>query len=505
VDVPGKVDLADGTAAVGATVTEPGVYRLDVTAESGLTARTNPLVCRESFDGRVYWGDIHGQSGETVGTGTVREYYDHLVRKAFVDFGAHAGNDFQITDAVWEEITDTVRDAHEAGEFVAFHCYEWSANTSLGGDHNVYFRGDDPELARSSHWQVTGTEDRHAGTHPIEALYDHYEDRDDVLVIPHQGGRPAALDVLDPDLTPFVEVTSVWGVFEWFVREAYERGHPVGIVGGSDDHCGRPGTAPPDNLDKHNVSGGLAAARAEDLTRESLWEAFTTRRVYGTTGARIVLDVDVDGFGMGESGQTDGEPEVSVSVHGTAPIATIDCFRGPDRIARRDLTDGDDVVEVAWTGARSKARDKLLDWRGGATLDRGRIVDVEQFGFDHPEDGVTNRRPSAVFWDAGTTGNRQGVRLRVDAPEAATLDIGTAAASETVRLSELDAESPRRVGADGVDAALTVSRVGEAVDPDPSVTFQDPDPPMGRHPYWVRIRQADGETAWSSPAFVEVD
>ncbi|MFB6159858.1 MAG: DUF3604 domain-containing protein [Haloferacaceae archaeon] len=507
-DAPDRVELAGGTGTATVTPTATGVWRVRVRDDGGdLAARSNPLVCEEAVDAHTFWGDIHGQSGETVGTGTVREYYRHLVDAAFLDFGAHAGNDFQITDEVWEEITAAVRAFHDPGEFVAFHCYEWSANTSLGGDHNVYFRGDDPELNRSSNWLVADADDRHAGTHPVAELYDLYDGRDDVLVVPHQGGRPATLDVLDPDLTPFVEIVSVWGVFEWFAREAYDRGYPVGVVGGSDDHCGRPGTAPPDNLDKHNVEGGLMAARADELTREGLWDAFTDRRVYATTGARILLDVAVDAGGgttMGGSTSVPAEPELTVSVHGTAPVAAVDLFRGSERVASRDLTDGDDAVELRWRGARSRARDKLIDWSGGVALDRGEIGDVEPFGFDHPEDGVTTRRADAVFWDAGTTGNHQGVRLRVDAPTDATLSVGTAAASASIPLADLAAD-PVRVDADGIDAGLTVRRRGEATTTDATVTLRDANAPAGRHPYWVRVRQADGEMAWSSPVFVTVE
>ncbi|MFB6201349.1 MAG: DUF3604 domain-containing protein [Halorhabdus sp.] len=504
--LPDRVALTDGTGAVEGTVESTGVHRVRVVDdERDLTARSNPLACRRTVDRRTYWGDVHGQSGETVGTGTVREYYSHLIDRAFVDFGAHAGNDFQITDEVWAAITDAVREHHDPGEFVAFHCYEWSANTSLGGDHNVYFRGDDPELHRSSNWQVAGADDRHAGTHPAEALYDRYAGRDDVLVIPHQGGRPATLDAFDPDLTPFIEIVSVWGAFEWFAREAYDRGYPVGVVGGSDDHCGRPGTAPPDNLDKHNVSGGLMAAQADDLTREGLWDAFTSRRVYATTGARILLGVDLAGATVGESVVVDDDPDLTVSVHGTAPLVAVDCFRGAERIATRDLTEGTDRVELRWRGARSKARDKLLDWSGGAALDGTRLIACEEFGFDHPEDGVVRRRPDAVFWDAGTTGNHQGVRLRVDPADVGTLRVGTAPASATVPLADLAPGDQRRIDAEGVDAGLMVARVGAATDPDATVRFRDPDPPSGTHAYWVRVRQADGEMAWSSPVFATVE
>lgn len=499
----GELPLEAGTGAAEVTVGEADVHRFVVRdAERGWSATTNPVE-RAEGDRRTYWGDLHGQSGETVGTGTVREYFAHARDRAFVDFAAHAGNDFQITDAVWDEIRAAVRDFHDPGAFVTFPCYEWSANTSVGGDHNVYFRDDAAPIGRSSAWQVAEGADRAAGTRPVEALYERYRGRDDVLVIPHQGGRPATLDGLDPDLTPFVEVASVWGHFEWFGREALAAGHPVGFVGGSDDHCGRPGDAPPDNLAKHNVSGGLMAAVADDLGREALWDAFVERRVYATSGARIGLDLEAAGAAMGEETAADGPVGLEATVRGTAPVAGVDVFRGTERLGTRAFDAGDALVEVAWTGSRGRARDKLVDWSGGAAVDRGVVEAAEAFGFDHPEQGVVERTPTEVRWDAATSGNAQGVRLAVDAPAGATLAVGTAQAGLEVDLDGLDA--PRSVDAGPLERELTVRRVGRPTGRDVAVEWRDEEPPAGTHPYWVRVRQVDGEVAWSSPVFVTVE
>jgi hypothetical protein len=35
-----------------------------------------------------------------------------------------------------------------------------------------------------------------------------------------------------------------------------------------------------------------------------------------------------------------------------------------------------------------------------------------------------------------------------------------------------------------------------------SSTYRDARPPAGRHPYFVRVTQQDGQMAWSSPIFV---
>jgi hypothetical protein len=352
-DHPDTIDVEAGLGEATTTFEDAGVYRFSLTHEDrDLSAQTNPVVVGD-HDRRTYWGDIHGQSGETVGTGTIQEYFEYARDAAFLDFGSHAGNDFQITDSFWDEIQATIQAFDDPGEFTTFLCYEWSANTPIGGDHNVYFRDDEAEIHRSSRWQTEQGAAKMGGINHIEDLYDHYRGRDDVLIVPHQGGRPSMLRDFDPDLTPFVEITSVWGVFKWFGHRALDEGYPIGFVGGSDDHTGRPGVGHPDNLSKHNERGGLMAARTDDLDRGSLWDAFTSKRVYATTGARILLDVTVDGAGMGETVES-RSPTVDVSVRGTAPVQRVDLFRESDLVATESFADDGDLLELTFSGAKGR-------------------------------------------------------------------------------------------------------------------------------------------------------
>ncbi len=501
------VDAVDGIARVSVDIQEPGVHRFHVTDEAeSLKTMTNPIDCRDTKSGRdTYWGDIHGQSGETVGTGTIQEYFHFANRRAFLDFASHAGNDFQITDDFWDEIKETISAHHTPGSFVTFLCYEWSANTPNGGDHNVYFRHDDADIHRSSSWQVDAGTDRYRGVCPIKDLYEYYEGRDDVLIIPHQGGRPATLEAYDSELTPFVEILSVWGVFEWFGQEALDRGYPVGFVAGSDDHTGRPGASYPTNEADwaFPIKGGLMAVRADSLTRDALWEAFVERRCYGTTGARILLDINVDGSPMGAEVTVDGTPNIEIDVQGTAPIQEIDLFRGSERIRRLRFDEGERRVEFRWSGARSRTRHKLQDWSGGLSIDAGRIAEIEEFGFDHPKQGVTEHTPTQVRWEGTTAGNYQGVRVAYDAPDDAKITISTEPVSESMTVADL--RQRKVIDAGSVGRQLEIRPVGTSTIVDTTIEFKDQDAPTGTHPYYVRVRQEDGELAWSSPIFVNIE
>jgi hypothetical protein len=497
-----RVTAENGLAETSIELEETGTHRFVIRDENnGLVTTTNPVRVTTDNGKGVFWGDIHGQSGETVGTGTIQEYFDYLRDNAFLDFASHAGNDFQITDEFWEEIQETIQNYHDSGKFVTFLCYEWSANTPRGGDHNVYFRDDEADIHRSSSWQIEDGLRKHRGTHPIEALYEHYQGQDDVMIIPHQGGRPSTLDVFDPDLSPFLEIVSVWGVFEWFGQEALERGYPVGFVGGSDDHTGRPGATYPTNQTDFNVKGGLMAVQADDLTRDSLWEAFNNRHCYATTGARILLDTQINGVKMGESVSVDKAPEIEVDVEGTAPLRRVDLFRGTEQVATQTFDDGDEAIEFTWSGARSRTRHKVQDWTGGLSVNRGRITNVDQFGFDHPEQGVTHRTDTSVRWDGSTSGNYQGIRVTFDVPPDATVSFATPPVETSFEFQEID--DSRVIDAGHLDQQLEIRSVGKSSQKGANLTLTDDPANPGTHPYYVRVSQVDGEMAWSSSIFVE--
>lgn len=497
------VTATDGLASGFITLKNSGVYRVSVTSSGGeLETTSNPVAYGRDTDTGVYWGDLHGQSGETVGTGTIDEYFEFAKEAAFLDFVSHAGNDFQITDDFWSKIQSTVSEFYAPGEFVTFLCYEWSANSSRGGDHNVYFSGEQAEIHRSSHWQTDEKYPKHKGVHSADELYELYEGRDDVLIVPHQGGRPATLESYDADLTPFVELLSVWGVFEWFGQDALDEGHYVGFVGGSDDHTGRPGASRPTNHSEFNINGGLMAVEADALTREDLWRAFEQRHVYATTGARILLRTTVNGVSMGDTVTVEEEPTMEVEVHGTAAIQRIDLFCGSEHVETRDYTEGEELIEIMWSGERARTRDKVQDWSGGLSLSRGRIVDAEEFGFDHPEQGIRRQSEKDLQWDGASSGNYQGVRLSVTGTDGGTMSISTVPVSTELSVDDLGREI---VTGEQTNHHLEISRVGEPDRSDVSAEFTLDLPASGVSPYYVRVRQYDGEMAWSSPIYTTAE
>ena len=292
--------LIDGTRI---TCQMPGTVRINVISEN-LQCVSNPIVVHEITPAhRRYWGDLHAQSDATVGVGTEIEYFTFARDFARVDFASHQGNDFQVDDDDWKRLNDTVRLFHENGHFVVFPGFEWSANSSAGGDRNVFYLEEDLPIIRNSHWQIPHVpENEVTPAHPANVFFERLKrhvPHSKVILGSHVGGRWANVKAyFDPDAHNLVEIASCWGVFEWILFDALDAGHIVGVMCNSDGHKGRPGAEGP-GAGEFGISGGLTCVLADDLSRASVWEALQARRCYGTTGARIVLELHADGSPMG--------------------------------------------------------------------------------------------------------------------------------------------------------------------------------------------------------------
>ena len=414
-----------------------------------------------------------------------------------MDFAGHQGNDFQITKEVWQEIRQQANRQNDPGRFVAYVGWEWSGNTPVGGDHNVYYPGEDGPLHRSSHVLINDKSDAATDCAHVTDLYRALANVD-ALLVPHVGGRYANLNWHDPNLEAVIEVYSEWGEFEWFLRQALAKGYRVGFTVGSDDHKGRPGAAPPGS-GSFGVYGGLTCIWAEELTRQGLWRALKARRCYGTTGQRIRLEVTADEWPMGTEFTAGEPPEIRVQVWGTAPIERVDVFRGlqqvysyPEKVVRDE-----DRVRVAWSGQRIRARNRLVRWDGGLSLDQGKILSATDYAFDSASEGIEEISERAVSWKSVTTGDADGVILQ---PPATVLSFNTPVIQHAVSLAEI-AGGPIAVEAGGIDIKVVFEHQPLGIGRDVEFSFRESELPAGCHPCWVRVVQTDGAKAWSSPIY----
>ena len=295
--LPASLLLADGEATACIAGLRPAAednFIIELRDCSGrrLAASNAMRVVKEVPERRLFWADFHAQSGETIGTNAAEDYFTFARDTAFVDIVGHQGNDFQITAGFWKELNRLYEQFDAPGRFVTMPGYEWSGNTALGGDRNVFFADSGRAIRRSSHALVPDHADLATDCHTANELFAALKrDGEDVITFAHVGGRYADIGVAhDVAIETAVEVHSSWGTFEWIVNDAFDLGYRVGIVANSDGHKGRPGAEGP-GASLFGAYGGLTCLQLPELSRPAVFAALRARRHYATTGARVLLDV----------------------------------------------------------------------------------------------------------------------------------------------------------------------------------------------------------------------
>ena len=506
-----------------------GDVDLRLMADGMEVARANPLRVVTTAPMRRYWGDLHGQSGETIGMGSAENYFRYARDSAFIDMVGHQGNDFQITDAFWAKLNRLTAEFDVPGRFVCLPGYEWSGNTGMGGDRNVFFRREGRPIRRSSHVLVQGETSSDA-VYTADALFRALAD-EDAVVIAHVGGRYADLAYAhDGRLERAVEVHSTWGTFEWLLHDAFEHGHRVGVVCHSDDHKGRPGATRP-GASTFGAIGGLTCYFMPQLTRDALFAALRRRRHYGTTGTRLFLDLKasfaepVIGFAqdpqlapaqqgqpvrdafMGDIVRPGSVPmRLEVEAIGTAPIERIDVLHGKNvaqSVRPFAAADLGRRVRVLWQGAEYRGRGRETMWQGKLTLTGARFSRYAPVNFLNPErriEEVTGGR--VLAWSSVTTGNLAGVDLWLDDAHSGTLELTTGIVSGSVNLEGL-ADDTVTFDGGGLGRRISVYRLPDRdwsrrVALNHDVMFAG----GADLPVYVRVTQSDGHQAWSSPIYL---
>ena len=530
--LPDHVQFAPGTFSQvieDLSGAQPGDLTIELRhADGDLAARSNPLRLVEQADLLPYWGDLHGQSEETIGTNSARDFHFFARDRAFLDAVAHQGNDFQITSAFWGEINRLSAEFTEDGRFIAFPGYEWSGNTGLGGDRNVLFRTEGRPIHRSSHALVEDLSDLDSDANTAAQLFEALKD-EDCVVFAHIGGRYADIKMAhDIRLERAVEVHSAWGTFEWLIEDALEQGYRVGIVSNSDGHKGRPGASHP-GATRFGAYGGLTCMLAPAFTRAGLIEALRRRHHYGTTGCRMVLEVnarfdspaelfdDDPNLGpsasrpanqamMGDILKTDDEAcSVEVEALCAAPIERIELRNGLETVETYRPYGAADLgrrIRVLWEGSEYRGRGRETIWDGHAEL-RGnqfeRINPINRYNIDKQ---FEQTGPGRVEWAALTTGGFGGFDAWLAHPDAGDLRIETELAQLTVPIAEIGRDDLVQE-AGGIGRRLRVFRLPDA-NPHTHVRWRHrANLAAGRdNGLYICLTQEDGHLVWSSPIYL---
>ena len=374
------VSAAGGEKTISFVYTpeEEGIYFFRIEGPAGLTGKSNVLLCREGEPTRrLYFGDIHGHSRQSDGTGTPEDYYRYAREVSGLEISSltdHADfGTIPVRGAVWERIKRAANRAYQPDRFVTFVAFEWT--NWRYGHRNVYYRDADGPIFRSI--------DPESDT--PQKLWDLIEPHRAMTVAHHVGGGPIATDW---DIPPgpkewLVEISSIHGSSEYygceaciyrpvrgaFVRDALARGYKLGIFGSGDNHDGHPGDG-----SVGAMVTGLLGVYSAGLTREAVWEAFQRRQVYGTSGAKIILNFRVADSPMGSEVDWEasrGAVPVAIRAVGCDEIDRVEVIRngevvfsekGEGVLAQQLLQDASPPKGTSWYYARVIQKDGQMAW-----------------------------------------------------------------------------------------------------------------------------------------------
>jgi hypothetical protein len=443
----------------------------------------------------------------------------------------------------WSEFQAATAAANRPGEFVAMPGYEWQGNARWG-DHNVIYQHEGPSICTAP---------------TLPELYQYLKTLAvPALAIPHHTGyyvgqRAPTWSACDDQISPFAELYSIHGCSEtdeeWVglrhnshmgpgvgggtYQEALDCGLHLGAICSTDNWTNMPG----------RWGHGLMACLATELTREGLWEAFVSRRVYGVTGDRIALSFTCNGAQMGSRLEATSRREIEVQVRGADAIDRIEllrngrviathCHQGtwsqpaPGKRARFKLR-----IEAGWGPRLGEIPLPETHWQGVLSIDGGRFVGWEPCwitgGQGVPELDADSARFTMLSRQENVQQPFQGATLlefEADPNAEFVLNLNGLEVRDRVhtlaeqsrllwyrqdcvdRIRETTGVEPE--GARRGDAYYQMANKAKLHRAMPEAAYTaalqwvDDEPLKRETHYRVRIEQRNGQRAWSSPIWV---
>ncbi len=490
---------------------------------------------------QLFWGDLHNHNAVGYAQGSIERTYE--IARSHLDFFAftpHAQwhdmprmpnnahekwvKGFQALREQWPKVQRLAAANNEPGKFVSFLGYEW--HSSAFGDYCLYYPKDNLPLESFDHVRALQKYARETGT----------------MILTHhlaykQGWRGANWTYLDTALTPVLEIYSEHGLSEHdragrdFIRHsnggrwtrntlqaALRKGFRVGVIASSDDHLGFPGA----------YGEGLAGIYARDLSRQSLLEALRARRTLAVTGDRIRLAAKLNGSWMGSAIPFAADREMEVSVIAQDEIDRIEVLKNNRVMHRHFPADQERTgrwpgealcrLEFGWGPWAALNMARVCDWDVETTLSNGKLLSLTPCFQSGPFDEVRRNR---ILSRSGNscrfqihTSRREAFEERPTNAVVLHLAGGPESVLEVTltrptplkfrkTLAELAEHNEIEFTGPFTSESLLIHRL---VTPDLfRAAFRASD--RGRRGqtdwYYVRVTQANGHQAWSSPVWVE--
>lgn len=444
----------------------------------------------------------------------------------------------------WTYIKNYLGQQNEKGDYISFVGYEWQG-TGEDGDHNVYFKNDDQADIQ------------------LVPRYSQLVERfkgEPVVGIPHHlayslGNRGKNWSTHNEEFSPFVETYSHHGsserdrtnltmdrhihmgprVDETSMISGIKQGVHFGIIASGDNH-----EVPA------MVKYGRAGVWADEYSKDGLWDAFTSRRVYGFTDSKISVWAECEGSAMGSQIETEKEEVIiNTKVHANNSVERIELYRNGELddihvVKKQPLENLNGKVrmkfsiECGW-GPNIKFFPEFTEkiWNGSLSVD-GKIISVEQVysSFDNSYEQVSDtevtfsaksQKSGGDHWMRDAAMRTEGFIFELEGQLDSEIHLEVSGRKEVYTIQQL-IEGSQLIVFEEEAKSLMKERTGleeyyrsdswyhnaykvklhqgaPLAEYDIAASF-DISTESDETSYFIKVVQADGQTAWGSPVWI---
>lgn len=330
---------------------EIGVYRLKLNnTQKKQIFFSSPIKCIESDNNQtIYWGNLHGESERFDASNQIESCLRHF--RDDMAFHFYATSAFEAEEEtspeVWKNISLQISEFNEEDRFITYLGLQWFNDEPNEGLRQLIFTKDNKPLLRKKESKSTS----------LKKIYKSHTSKE-IIGIPSLtmgSGMGYNFDDFNSEYEPVVEIYNAWGSSECTkaqgnlkpitangkkgieenesgsIRKALNYGHRFGFVGGGLDDRGVFSSFY--ESDQVQYTPGLTAIITSSQTRDSLIQALKDRSCYATTGARIIMNLEIAGLPIGCVISTKAKPGllynryIKGSIIGTANIDKVEIIR----------------------------------------------------------------------------------------------------------------------------------------------------------------------------------
>lgn len=346
---------------------EPGIYRIKLTnSASKQVFYSSPIKCGESETSHsIYWGVFHGESERYDASAQIesclRYFRDDL---AYHFYGSSSfESEEETSPEVWKNISLQVAEFNEEDRFITYLGSQWFNNDPTEGLRQLVFTKDNKPILRK----------KDSKSNALKKIYKSHTPKE-LIGIPSftmAKGMQYTFEDFVPEYEPVVEIYNAWGcsectkeegnlkpitangkngieeTAEGSIRKALNLGHRFGFVAGGLDDRGV--FSDFYSSDQVQYTPGITAIITSAQSRDGLIQALRDRSCYATTGARIIVNLEIAGLPMGCILSTKAKPGLVFNryikgyVIGTTKIKKVEILRNGTVV--KTFTPNEDKLE----------------------------------------------------------------------------------------------------------------------------------------------------------------